>query len=60
MKIEQLGRHILAEFYNCDGNILNDHALIEKYMIEAAEHANATVVKSCRLKPLKLVKYQGV
>ncbi|MFZ5965812.1 MAG: adenosylmethionine decarboxylase [Bacillota bacterium] len=47
MKIEQLGRHILAEFYNCDYDILNDHALIEKHMIEAAENANATVVKSC-------------
>lgn len=47
MKIEQLGRHILAEFYNCDNDTLNDHALIEKYMTEAAEHANATVVRSC-------------
>lgn len=46
MKIEQLGRHVLAEFYNCDKDILNDHALIEKYMNEAAEEAKATVVKS--------------
>lgn len=47
MKIEQLGRHILVEFYNCDKEILNDHALIEKYMNEAALEANATVVQSC-------------
>lgn len=47
MKIEQLGRHILVEFYNCDKEILNDHALIEKYMNEAAEVANATIVTSC-------------
>lgn len=47
MKIEQLGRHILVEFYNCDKEILNDHALIEKYMNEAAETANATIVTSC-------------
>ncbi|MDS1029103.1 adenosylmethionine decarboxylase [Bacillota bacterium LX-D] len=46
MKIEQLGRHILAEFYNCDELILNDHALIEKYMKEAAIEANATIVQS--------------
>ncbi|EOD01695.1 adenosylmethionine decarboxylase [Caldisalinibacter kiritimatiensis] len=46
MKIEQLGRHILAEFYNCDKDILNDHKLIEKYMNEAAIEANATIVKS--------------
>lgn len=46
MKIEQLGRHILVEFYNCDKNILNDHALIEKYMNEAATKANATIVQS--------------
>lgn len=47
MKFESLGRHILAEFYNCNEEIINDHTLIEKYMIDAAEKANATVVKSC-------------
>ncbi|KXZ39916.1 adenosylmethionine decarboxylase proenzyme [Alkalithermobacter thermoalcaliphilus JW-YL-7 = DSM 7308] len=46
MKIEQLGRHILAEFYNCDKELLNDHKLIEKFMIEAAEESKATVVTS--------------
>lgn len=46
MKIEQLGRHILAEFYNCDKELLNDHKLIEKFMVEAAEASKATVVKS--------------
>jgi S-adenosylmethionine decarboxylase len=46
MKIEQLGRHILAEFYNCDKEILNNHALIEQYMNEAAKEAKATIVKS--------------
>ncbi|MCY6372043.1 adenosylmethionine decarboxylase [Clostridium ganghwense] len=45
--MEQLGRHILVEFYNCDKEILNNHALIEKYMNEAAEAANATIVTSC-------------
>lgn len=47
MNIEQLGRHILVEFYNCDKDILNNHDLIEKYMNEAAKRANATIVQSC-------------
>jgi len=47
MKIQALGRHILAEFYNCNEEILNDHNLIEEYMVAAAKKANATVVKSC-------------
>lgn len=46
MKTEQLGRHILVEYYNCDESILNNHKLIEKFMIEAANKANATVVES--------------
>ncbi|RKD27689.1 adenosylmethionine decarboxylase proenzyme [Caminicella sporogenes DSM 14501] len=47
MKIESLGRHILAEFYNCNQEIINDHNLIERYLIDAAKKANATVVESC-------------
>lgn len=46
MKIEQLGRHILVEFYNCDKDILNNHKLIEQYMNEAAVEAKATIVTS--------------
>lgn len=46
MKTEQLGRHILVEYYNCNENILNDHKLIEKLMVEAAIKAKATVVES--------------
>lgn len=47
MKIEQLGRHILVEYYNCDIEILKDHAIIEEYMKQAAIKANATIVTSC-------------
>lgn len=47
MKIEQLGRHILVEYYNCDKEILKDHAIIEEYMKQAAIEANATIVTSC-------------
>jgi len=47
MKIEQLGRHILVEYYNCDVEVLKDHAVIEEYMKQAAIEANATIVTSC-------------
>ena len=46
MKLEQLGRHILVEYYNCDEEILKCHQRIEEMMITAAEKANATVVQS--------------
>ncbi len=46
MKLEQLGRHILVEYYNCDQEILKDHNLIERMMVDAATKANATVVQS--------------
>ncbi len=46
MKLEQLGRHILVEYYNCDAEILKCHQKIEEMMIAAAEKANATVVQS--------------
>lgn len=47
MKLEQLGRHILVEFYNCDTDILGNHEKIEKIMCEAAIKSNATIVTSC-------------
>ncbi|WP_246566281.1 adenosylmethionine decarboxylase [Tissierella simiarum] len=46
IKSEQLGRHILVEYYNCDNKVLNNAKLIEGYMIEAAKIAKATVVES--------------
>ncbi|WP_200802858.1 adenosylmethionine decarboxylase [Clostridium cavendishii] len=45
--MEQLGRHILVEYYNCDKEILKNHEIIEKYMKEAAVRSNATIVTSC-------------
>jgi S-adenosylmethionine decarboxylase proenzyme len=41
-----LGKQILAEYYNCDRNLLNSAALIEKYMNNAALEAGATIVTS--------------
>lgn len=46
MKLEQLGRHILVEYYNCDEEILGNHAQIEEVMVEAAKVSKATVVES--------------
>lgn len=47
MRLEQLGRHILVEYYNCDKEILNNTELVEKYMNEAAIKSKATIVQSC-------------
>ena len=47
MTIEQLGRHILVEYYNCDKELLKNHELIEKHMKQAALAAKATIVTSC-------------
>lgn len=44
-KTTNLGRHVLAELYNCDSNVLNNVELIEKFMVEAAVECGATVVE---------------
>ena len=41
-----LGRHILAEFFNCDREILNDSGEIEILMKKAALACGATIVSS--------------
>ncbi len=46
MQLNQLGRHVLVEYYNCNIDILKDHQLIEAYMKEAAVKAKATIVES--------------
>lgn len=42
-----LGRHVLAEFFDCDPNILNNLELVEEYMTQAAVECGATVVQKC-------------
>lgn len=44
-KIFNLGRHLLAEYYECNPNILNNVQLIEDVMTEAAVRCGATVVQ---------------
>ena len=42
-----LGRHVLAEFFECDPNTLNNLDKVEKYMIDAALECGATIVQKC-------------
>jgi S-adenosylmethionine decarboxylase len=44
--LKALGRHILAEFFNCDPQILNDVEKVEQYMKRAAIECGATIVNS--------------
>jgi S-adenosylmethionine decarboxylase proenzyme len=41
-----LGRHLIAELSDCPGELLNDSAILEKAMKEAARISGATVVNS--------------
>lgn len=41
-----LGRHIIAELYECDLEIINDVSFVEQCMLDAAEKAGATVINS--------------
>ncbi len=44
--MKALGRHILAEFFECDREILNDVHRVEIYMKRAALECGATIVNS--------------
>ena len=44
--MDSLGRHIIAEFYNCSPEKINNVAHIEKSMVDAAEKAGATVINT--------------
>ena len=44
--MEGVGLHILMEFYDCLPTVLDDDKLLEELMIEAAEKASATIIKS--------------
>ncbi|MDK2855722.1 MAG: S-adenosylmethionine decarboxylase [Bacillota bacterium] len=41
--MKALGRHILAEFFGCDGTILDDVDAIERTLVDAALTAGAEV-----------------
>ena len=42
-----LGKHILAELWDCDAEILSDLKTVENLMLEAAKKANVTIVEKC-------------
>lgn len=42
-----LGQHVLAEFFECDPNILNNLSKVEQLMTEAALECGATIVQKC-------------
>ncbi len=44
MKI--LGRHLIVEYSGCDHSTLDNEALIEEYLKEAARKSGATIVRS--------------
>lgn len=44
--MKALGRHILAEYYQCDVDILNNIDVVEKFMKNAAVKAGSTIVDS--------------
>jgi S-adenosylmethionine/arginine decarboxylase-like enzyme len=41
--MKALGRHVLAEIYQCDFDILNDIKKVEEFMVKAALEAGAEV-----------------
>ncbi len=46
-KAKYLGQHVLAEFFECDPNILNNAQKVESLMIDAALECGATIVQKC-------------
>ncbi len=44
--MDALGRHILAEYYDCDAQLLNEPQFVEDTMKEAAVRAGSTIVDS--------------
>jgi S-adenosylmethionine decarboxylase proenzyme len=44
--LQALGKHVLAELYGCDREVLNSPELIENYMKRAAIECGATIVNS--------------
>jgi S-adenosylmethionine decarboxylase len=45
-ELKALGRHILAEFFDCDREIINSADRVEIYMKRAAIECGATIVNS--------------
>jgi S-adenosylmethionine decarboxylase len=46
VNVNSLGRHVLAEFYGCTFETLNDTEIVKCYMIDAALFAGAEIRES--------------
>ena len=44
MTLKGLGKHVIAEFYDCDRDLINDQEFIEEILLRSAEIAGATIV----------------
>lgn len=44
--MKKLGRHILAEFTDCNREILNNYSAMEEALTEAARQSGATIVQT--------------
>lgn len=42
--MKTIGRHLIAEYYGCDVDVLDDSAFIREHMVEAAIRCGATVM----------------
>ncbi|MEZ4221009.1 MAG: adenosylmethionine decarboxylase [Polyangiaceae bacterium] len=42
--MKTLGRHLIAEFYDCDGNVIDDVDAVREILLATAEAVRATVV----------------
>ncbi|EKR62534.1 S-adenosylmethionine decarboxylase proenzyme [Leptospira weilii str. 2006001853] len=41
-----MGKHVIAEFYDCDYEIINNHELVEDIMLKSVDLSGATTIKS--------------
>lgn len=42
--MKTIGRHLIAEYYNCDAQVLNDKEGLRRSMLQAAEVMGATIL----------------
>lgn len=45
-ELNNLGKHLLLEYYDCDVDAINDVTSVEKNLNDAAEACGATIIKS--------------
>ncbi len=44
-EMDALGKHVIAELYGCNTDIINNEELVENIMLESAELSGATIIK---------------